>query len=104
MKAWLEIQRRDGIDKRPIKAAKGSAVGVAAGECPGCGVTPFHVQGGGCVRQPDSYQADGRSLYRANGRSVCCGDAVGYIFAVADTLFGLEEDERVLEGGLCRVY
>lgn len=95
-KAVLYIQRESGIDKRAITSTSGSPVGTAAGKCPGCGAEPFLVQGGNLRRKDD------RTLM-ADGRCVACRDPVGYIYAKPDTLFGLEEDARMLNGR-CRVY
>lgn len=96
MKFWLEIQRRgDVIDRRAIIAAP--IVGTADGSCPGCGVTPFLVQGcnAGLIAA---------GLYRAGGYCRNCGDAVGYIFAEEQTVFGAEEDRAMSEFARCRVY
>ena len=95
MKVWLEIQRTAGIDRREVKG--GESFGVAQGKCPACGAEPFQVQGNGTHRMPDD-----RTL-RAGGRCRNCSEAVGYIYARPNTIFGLEEDERVLHGR-CRVY
>lgn len=98
MKAWLEITRLTGTDRREVRAlADNTAIGLAEGECPGCGAVPFHVQGGN-MRIKDF------ETYIANGYSRCCGDRVGFITAKADTLFGLEEDRAVLQFGRARVY
>ena len=94
MKIWIEIQRSTGINRRVVKPD--GTRGIASGACPGCGVAPFLVQGHGARRHT-------RDTYRAGGRAMCCGDAVGYIYAKADTIFGLEEDEAVLSGRV-RVY
>ncbi|HEX6051790.1 MAG TPA: hypothetical protein VFZ21_21125 [Gemmatimonadaceae bacterium] len=88
---WLEINRADGsVERRDVRPA--GPVGIAAGSCPGCCTKPFEVRGGGPQRLPDD-----RTI-RSGGRCVACGEAVGYLFAQPDTLFGLEEDERVLHG------
>lgn len=95
MKLWLEIQRTSGIDHRDIKPD--GVVGVASGICPGCGTEPFLVQGHGRSRHGSAH------TYRAGATAKCCGDSVGFIFAQPETLFGLEEDEAVLNGR-ARVY
>jgi len=92
---WLEVQRRSGIDRRDITVSGGA--GVADGECPGCGCSPFFVAGSG-AEQLDA----GRT--RANGRCLSCADPVGYIYAEPDTIFGAEEDRAVLSFGRARVY
>lgn len=94
MKIWLEIQRSTGIDRRQV--TPDGTHGIATGVCPGCGATPFMVQGHGRHRHT-------HDTLRAAGTATCCGDSVGYIYAKMDTLFGLEEDEAVLNGR-ARVY
>lgn len=92
----LEIQREHGIDVRTLHTIPGADRARADGACPGCGVAPFYVAGCGMHRHS-------RDTYRAGGRSVCCGESVGWIYAVVDTLFGTEEDQAVLNGR-ARVY
>jgi len=77
-------------------AAEGE-YGVAACDCPLCGVTPLRVQGTG--KRPS---ADDRA-YEADGIAVCCSQPVGLIRAEVSTLFGVREDRAVLVGR-CRVY
>jgi hypothetical protein len=65
--------------------------------CPKCGESPLQVHGDGqSVSDDDRY-------YRSRGFSKCCGELVGEIRAYPNTLFGLEEDERV-QSGRYRVY
>jgi hypothetical protein len=85
----LEIHRRSGTDTRIVTPRELS--GIATGCCPGCEAEPFHVRGGGLRPHDDR-------TWIANGYCADCGDPVGYIYATADTLFGIEEDERVLRG------
>ncbi len=40
----------------------------------------------------------------SDGRCVKCHEAVGYIYARPDTIFGLTEDANVLIHGRARVY
>lgn len=95
MAITLEIQRRDGIERRNVRSL--GDVGEAEGACPGCLATPFLVVGGGMQN------IDDRTV-RANGRCQSCGDPVGYIFAERATIFGAEEDRAVLVRGRARVY
>jgi hypothetical protein len=95
---WLEINYRSGVELRDVRPLSyNSAIGIADGACPGCKSEPFEVQGSN-LRFHDN------QTYVANGRCRQCGDAVGYLFAEADTLFGLEEDRNVLIMGRARVY
>lgn len=70
---------------------------VVDGVCPACGVKPFKAQGGN--PRPS---ADDRA-YEADAACARCGARVGTLRAEVDTLFGVREDERVLNGR-CRVY
>ena len=70
---------------------------VVEGDCPLCGSKSFGVQGTG--QRPS---ADDRA-WEADGVSTCCRRRVGVIRAEMDTLFGVREDEAVLNGR-CRVY
>lgn len=95
---WLEIQRESGTDRRDVVPhPETSELGVAAGSCPGCGAEPFLLR----ASAPEIYD---RSTLRGNGHAECCGDAVGFVYAVRDTLFGLEEDRAMLQWGRARVY
>lgn len=69
---------------------------VAPGSCPKCNAEPFKVAGRSMlIAERDEYHADGFCL--------ACEARVGTLIAVVPTLFGLEEDERVLNSR-CRVY
>ena len=59
-------------------------------ECPFCS-KPLRVQGAG-------NRIGGRDYYSARGYCADCGQHVGEIRAYVSTIFGLEEDERVLNG------
>lgn len=106
---WLEIERRSGIDRRtcakpytregvPWEAAP---YVIAEGVCPGCGAECFRVRGCGIVNADEPPGAG--QAYKAGGRCVDCGEAVGWLYTEIETLFGLEEDRAVLHGR-CRVY
>jgi len=95
VRVTLEIQRLGGVDERRVDP--GEIFGIAEGLCPGCGTTPFRVQGLGL-------EGDAEHGYRAGGVSVCCQQNVGWIYAVPETLFGSEEDRAVLSFGRARVY
>lgn len=65
--------------------------------CPSCG-DPLAVVGDGRRR------SDCDRYYFASGYCTGCGEQVGEIRAYPSTLFGIEEDERVLVRGCARVY
>jgi hypothetical protein len=70
---------------------------VAPGQCPDCGETPWKVSGG------TPYPSDDDRAYQATAVSLCCRRRAGIIRAEVDTLFGVREDDAVLNGR-CRVY
>lgn len=68
---------------------------VVRGKCPGCGCEPFHAQGHADIER-------GHDTYSCSS-SCGCGHPSGRMVVTFSTLFGLEEDERVLNGR-ARVY
>lgn len=86
MKITLTVQHDD---VRSVQSAGETA--LAEGVCPKCQATPFRIGGTGqTIESHDTYRADGVCL--------ACRKPVGVIRAVVSTIFGLEEDERVLYG------
>ena len=80
-----------GTKRAATRPFEGADHVVATGACPHCSIEPFKVRGSGISRNDhDSYYAD--------AECVACGKFVGTIRAKMDTLFGIEEDERVLNG------
>lgn len=75
----------------------GDRVNVA-GPCPSCRA-PWQVRGKGPTRDPQSPH----DTYRADAVCVACSAPAGVLRVSVDTIFGIEEDERVLHGR-CRVY
>jgi hypothetical protein len=67
----------------------------AEGACPACGVEPFGVVGKNMHHTFDTYIAD--------GHCTACKAHVGELRVKVNTLFGIDEDEAVLNGR-CRVY
>ena len=65
--------------------------------CPHRGCKDVGVQGSG--KRPS---ADDRA-WEADGYSTCCKKHLGLIRAEVNTLFGVREDQAVLQGR-CRVY
>lgn len=85
---------RDG-ERLPI-ASHGSHATCDGLKCPKCdGVLRI----GGSGKRPSS---DDRA-WEADGYSLCCLVPVGLIRVEVDTIFGVREDEAVLNGR-CRVY
>ena len=65
-------------------------------DCPLCHCKTLKVRGLG-IRER------GHDTYTADAQTICCGKPIGKLVVTVDTLFGIEEDERVLHGR-CRVY
>lgn len=85
MKVTVQVQ---GVHRSAKQA--GDHV-VVTGKCHHCGAEPFKVRGKGI-------SSNDRDAYYADGHCVACDNFVGTIRAKVDTLFGIEEDERVLAG------
>ena len=71
------------------------------GACAKCGAKvggKFKVQGrpGSRVRTYNTYESD--------ARCVACQQSIGKLVATVSTIFGIEEDERVILYGRPRVY
>ena len=67
--------------------------------CPHCGVRPLRARGRGIhAREHAAYVA-----YVADADCVVCSKPVGVLRVEVSTIFGIDEDERVLNGR-CRVY
>lgn len=97
-RVWLE---RDGLSF----SAKPSDCGhfaIVEMECQACGANPTPVQGESMhIDGHDTYAADATCRKSVSG--TVCGSAVGVLRCRVSTLFGLEEDHRVIHGR-CRVY
>jgi hypothetical protein len=78
---------------------EGATAVEAAGACPYCARTPFMVAGSGRRLDPDH----SHDTWLADAGCLACKAWVGYLRAKVSTLFGIEEDERVLRGA-CKVY
>lgn len=98
-KIYLDTQNTDFADKdRPKRRFMEDcgSYGIFAGSCPACGAKPFKAQGNG------RRERDDRDIV-ADGFCVDCGKPVGLIVVETNTLFGLKEDRRVLQGRI-RIY
>jgi hypothetical protein len=67
------------------------------GQCPACNSEEFRVIG------DVTRQKIGHDTVKAPALALCCGAEVGEVHVELSTIFGLEEDERVLHGR-ARVY
>lgn len=80
--------------RHPARIAEnGKHVTIAA--CPACGAGHPAIRGTGRTHHD-------HDTYYARARAACCGAELRMETAV-DTIFGIDEDERVLLGR-CRVY
>ncbi len=64
--------------------------------CPACQASQLVLRG-------DGAKPAGRDAYVARAIALCCKASVGTLRVEVDTLFGIEEDEAVLQGR-ARVY
>ena len=65
--------------------------------CPRCLAKPFKVSG------KNMRIADDDRSYISDAHCVSCGKYVGSLITVVNTIFGIREDQAVLNGR-CRVY
>jgi hypothetical protein len=93
MKITLTIGDKKLIARRPHDQSTFVEVNAA---CPRCKIEPMQVQGNG-------NSIESRDTYRADARCLACGETVGTLRVKVSTIFGIEEDDRVLNGR-CRVY
>lgn len=93
MKVNVEIQ---GVPRTTSLPESERWIDVA-GRCPSCLVAEFRVIGD--VQR----QKVGRDTVTAPALALCCAAEVGTVRVELSTIFGLEEDERVLHGR-ARVY
>lgn len=98
MKIYLTNIPTGDKRRRCMAPYEGADHAVVDGACPLCKAQPFKVQGTGARPSSDDRARE------ASAVAVCCGRAVGTIRAEADTLFGMREDQAVLEHGRCRIY
>lgn len=95
MKVTVQVEGKTRSATLPEDYENAEYVTVS-GTCPHCGVEPFNVRGGGIMSK------DHDSKY-AEASCLACGKHVGRMRVRFDTIFGIEEDERVLNGRY-RVY
>lgn len=75
---------------------RSSSFVVASGACPLCRHAPLHASGSG-------EQVTGHDTITSACVCRTCDKRIGSIVVTMDSLFGIEEDRRVLNGR-CRVY
>lgn len=89
---------RSGEARRECKLPYEGALHVEVdGTCPECGVASFGARGTG--RRPS---ADDQA-WEADALSTCCNKPIGTLRVEVSTIFGVREDEAVMNGR-CRVY
>ena len=95
----MSVRARVSIDGRSfaLRPLGASALVLGLDACPRCKRREeVHVQGSG-------ERITGHDTVEADGFARCCGQRLGTITATVPTVFGLEEDARVLAGPW-RVY
>lgn len=93
MKLSLKVGDETLALKIPTEDTGG--VNVPGKKCPSCAL-PLRVGGSG-------RRIGGHDYYLSTAGCLNCGTVVGELKLTVSTIFGLEEDERVL-CGRCRVY
>lgn len=96
-KQKVHFHPNEGPRRKAVAPHEGAAYVVVEGACPHCKAEPFNAAGvqGTLTRGHDTYTAD--------AGCVGCKVVTGKLIITVNTLFGIEEDERVLNGR-CRVY
>lgn len=104
MKLWVQLNTKAGKPDKTAKLKKPKPDEIAAeviGVKCQCGAEPMFVSGAGKrISQDPKLKHD---TYEADAVCTKCSGHVGIIFAKVDTLFGIEEDERVFNMGV-RIY
>ena len=97
MKITVEIDGKKFDGKLPFDNAPHFETNGTV--CPHCGATNIPVRGDGLhIESHDTYAAD--AIHYAES----CMKKIGTVRVKMSTIFGLEEDERVLVHGRARVY
>lgn len=98
MKVTVRIVKHVGVDEtRPSRLPESERWIDVDGKCPVCDAAELRVIGD--VRR----QSIGHDTVTAPALALCCGREIGEVHVEISTIFGLEEDARVLNGR-CRVY
>ena len=92
----MHVSLDDGNRRRTVEVIADGRGAIADGECPHCEAFPFSVGGHG-------KHIEGHGTYAADASCIACGERVGVLRARVETLFGLEEDEAMMNGR-ARVY
>lgn len=96
----ITLTRSNGrklVAKQPHENA--DRVIVESDTCTECKESPLAVRGLGMTIDPNA----SHDTYRADAVCYSCGAPAGVLRVKMSTIFGIEEDERVLNGR-CRVY
>lgn len=91
----ISIKFNDGTRQTATLPYQGCQHVEVDGTCPSCGTKPWKARGG----QPET----GYDEYRAQAQCLSCDKIVGTMIVKVSTIFGIEEDDRVLSGRY-RVY
>jgi hypothetical protein len=97
MSQKIRFHPSDGPTRKAKLPHAEAAYCVVEGACPHCKAEPFNAAGvrGSMVRGHDTYTSD--------AGCVGCKVVTGKLVVTVSTIFGIEEDERVL-AGRCRIY
>lgn len=92
----IELQPTTGPRIRARLPYEGAEYVVLSAPCPSCDTPAAPIAGKGV-------DTTTHSTHEAEAIATCCGARVGRLIVTLDTLFGIEEDNRVLNGPW-RVY
>lgn len=97
----ITMTMEDGTTRECTIPYDGCDYVVVEGKCPNPACThpdsPFHVAG------VKGTMVKGFNTFTSDAGCIGCKTVSGKLVVTVDTLFGIEEDERVLRGR-CRVY
>ena len=91
----IQFEPKEGPRRDCTMPYEGAKFVEPSGVCPSCAVEPWKIQGGDPVR--------GHDTISCVAQCTACKAMVGQIIVTISTIFGLEEDDRMLNGR-CRVY
>ncbi len=109
-KLWIHLGDSAGGGRRKAyEPFAGADHALCEGACPKCSHVEQAPEGGKASGNVFKAAGTGRRIapddrhYEADAVALCCKQAIGFFRVETATLFGIREDEAVLQGR-CRVY
>ena len=87
----VKVSVVDGSGVRHAARVAENSNYVTIDRCPNCRAEPCDVQGTGITHHD-------HDTHYAAAVALCCRQRIGTLEACVDTIFGIDEDERVLNG------